>query len=98
MEHLLMAERLGQEVDCSGLHRLDRHRNIAMTRHEDDRDVDTRLGQFDLKVEAAHSWQSDIEHQTTGDIRKAALQKFRGRPEHLDPQTDGPKKTLERLA
>ncbi len=69
-----------------------------MTRHKDDRDVNTRLGQFDLKVEATYSWQPDIEHQATGDLRKIALQKFRGRTEHLDPQTDRPKKALERLA
>jgi hypothetical protein len=84
VNHFLRADRLGQEVDSAGLHGLDGHRDIAMTGHKDDRDADTRFVQIYLKVKTAYSRQPDIEYQTAGDIREAALQQFGGRTEHLD--------------
>ncbi len=63
VEHLLLAERFGQEIDGARLHRLHGHRDITVASHEDDRDVDGCLGQLDLKVEPTRAWQPDIEHQ-----------------------------------
>jgi len=38
IQHVLVAERAwGQEVDGSSPHRFHRHRNVAMSSHEDDR-------------------------------------------------------------
>ncbi len=42
VQHVLVAKRLGQEVDRSGLHGPHRHRDVAVAGHEDDRDVDIR--------------------------------------------------------
>src|SRR5882757_9501265 len=53
IQDILVTERLGQEVDGSSFHCLDRHRNVAVTRHKDDRDANIRLSQFGLKVETA---------------------------------------------
>jgi hypothetical protein len=57
-----MPERLRQKIDGSGLHRLNGHWDVAMTRHENYRDVDARRGQIGLKVEATDARQPDIEH------------------------------------
>ena len=45
VEHVLVAERLGQEVDGAGLHGAHRHRDVAVAGHEDDRDVGVGLRQ-----------------------------------------------------
>ena len=84
IEHVLIAKRLGQEIDRSALHGPDRHRNIAMAGHEDDWNVNVRLGQFGLKVQAAQSRQSDVEDQAAGNVRKLSLQYFWRRTERLD--------------
>src|ERR1700722_11478492 len=84
IQHVLVAKRLWEEVDGSSLHRFHRHRNVAMAGHEDDRNVNARLGQDVLKLKAVYAWQPDIEHKTTGSIRKLALKKCRGRAEYFD--------------
>src|SRR5271168_1828127 len=61
IQYVLVPEGLGQEINGSGFHRLDRHRDVAMTRHEDDRNANTCLGQFGLKVEAADTRQPDVQ-------------------------------------
>jgi hypothetical protein len=68
IQDILVAERFGQEVDGSSLHRLDRHRDVAVTRHEDDRNANVIRSQIGLKVEPADSRQSDIEDQAACDI------------------------------
>jgi len=47
-------------------------------------ECDVRLGQFGLKVQAAQSWQPDVEDQAAGNVRKLALQHFGRRTEHLN--------------
>jgi hypothetical protein len=69
-----------------------------MTRHKDDWDVNARLAQIYLKVETTYPRQSDVEYQTAGGIRQAALQQFGGRSEHLDPQTNRLEKARKRFA
>src|SRR5579864_6325122 len=95
VKHILLAKRLGQELNRSGSYRLHRHRNVAMPGNEDDRNGDSGVSQFGLKIKSAQSWQSNVEHQATGDIGKLVLQEIRCRFERLDLQVDGSQKTLE---
>jgi hypothetical protein len=86
IQHFLLAEGLAQEIDRSSLHGHDRHRDIAMAGHENDWNVNVRLGELSLKVQAAQSRQPDVEDQTASNIWKRAPQQFGGRTEHLHPQ------------
>ena len=97
IQHVLVAEWLGQEVDGSGLHRPDRHRDIPVTRHENDRNANIGLRQLGLKVEAAQPGQPDVEDQAAGNVRKLALQKLVRRTEHFDPQPHRPEKVAQRF-
>jgi hypothetical protein len=78
VQHVLVAKRFGQEIDRSALHGPDGHRNVAMASHEDDWNVNVRLGKFGLKVQPAQSGQPDVKDQAAGDVWKLALQ-------HLGP-------------
>src|SRR3977135_1661327 len=50
IQHVLVPKRFDQEIDSSSLHGPDGRRNIAMAGHENDWDVNIRLGELDLKV------------------------------------------------
>src|SRR5580692_8609968 len=60
--------------------------------------MDAGLGELGLEIEPAQARQADVEHQATRAVRRAALQKFLGRAERLDLQTDRTKQARERLA
>src|SRR5262245_19997295 len=77
VQEILLPDRLGEELDRSGLHGLDAHRDVAVAGDEDDGRVNVGLGQLSLKVEAAQLRHSDIEYETTGIVRKLAAQQFR---------------------
>jgi hypothetical protein len=66
-----------------------------VTRHEDDRDANIRLGQAGLKIEAIDPRQPDVEDQAAGNIRKVGLQKFGGRAKHFDSQVHRSKQMRE---
>ena len=53
IEEILIAERLGEKLDGTALHRLHAHRDVAMRRHEDDREWPVRRGQLALKLKPA---------------------------------------------
>src|SRR5215213_1109988 len=78
IQHVLVAERLGQEVDGSGFHSLHRHRNVAMPSHKDDRDADSSFGQNILEFKTADPGQPNIKHETADNIRELAAQQFSG--------------------
>jgi len=75
-----------------------RHRDIPMAGHEHDWNSNIRLRQLGLEVETAQPRQSDVEHQTTGNIWTPALEELRSRFECLDPQPYGMEEPGERLA
>ena len=52
-QHILVAKGLAQEIDRSCFHGLHAHRDIAVTGHENDRDVNIGLRQLGLKVRHA---------------------------------------------
>jgi hypothetical protein len=98
IQHVLVPKRFDQEIDSSSLHGPDGRRNIAMAGHENDWDVNIRLGELDLKVQAAEVWQSNVEHQTAGYVRNPPLQQLSGRTQNVYPEAHGSKDITERLA
>src|SRR5215831_15276622 len=70
VEEVLIAERFGQELNGAPLHRLHRHRDVAVPGDEDDREFPFCRGELALEIEAALPRQSDIEHQAGGAIRR----------------------------
>jgi hypothetical protein len=75
VEEILIAERLGQELDGTSLHRLHGHWDVAMPGDEDDRNLPLCCGELALKIEAALAKHSDVEHQAGGAIRRSDLRK-----------------------
>jgi DNA-binding NarL/FixJ family response regulator len=65
----LVRKRLRQEFDGSRLHRLNRHRYIAVARDEDDRHVGAIVCDALLQLQAAQSGHRNVEHQATGNRR-----------------------------
>src|SRR5438477_12041271 len=53
VDQILITERLGQELNGAALHRLHRHRDVAMPGYEDDRDLDIRSRQLPLQIATA---------------------------------------------
>src|SRR6202035_3180440 len=98
VQQVLIAERLGQELDRSSLYRLDGHRDVAVSGDEDDRNVNVRRRQLSLKIETTSAGQSDIEHEAGGSVRAPFAQKFGNRSQGLGLQADGPDQAAERLA
>src|SRR3989442_14067349 len=52
VQQLLVTEGLREKFHRPGLHGLHRHRHVALTRDEDDRDRGSRLGEFALEIDA----------------------------------------------
>jgi hypothetical protein len=52
-QQVLTANWFGQELMRPFFHRAHRHRNIAVTGNEDDRNLDVRAVQFELEIKAA---------------------------------------------
>ena len=61
VEDLLITERLRKELSGTTLHRLHRHRDVAVPRDEYDRDLPVRRGELALKIKTALSRQPDVE-------------------------------------
>src|SRR3974390_3606068 len=53
VEQVLLAERFGEELDGPSLHRLHRHRDVAVRRNEDDRQFPVRRRKGALQIETA---------------------------------------------
>src|SRR6266566_4001642 len=51
VQQVLIAEGLGQELHCTGFHRLHGHRNVSVTSNKDDGNADARIAQFALKIQ-----------------------------------------------
>src|ERR1700730_15127216 len=75
VEELLITERLRKELDRTTLHRLPRHRDVAVPRDEDDWEFPVRRGELALKIKTALPRQPDVEDQAGGAIRRIRLEK-----------------------
>jgi hypothetical protein len=88
INHVLVTNGFWEKIDGACLHCFDAHRNIAMTGHENGRDLNARPRKLGLNVEPAATRQSDVEHETTWNLRKRALQQGCCRFEHFDSQAN----------
>src|SRR4029077_4243719 len=66
VQEILVPERFRQKFHGTRLQRLDRHRNVAMGRNEDDGNLHADLRQVALEIESTQLRQSYVENQTTG--------------------------------
>src|SRR5258706_4345113 len=69
VEQILIAERLGEKLYRAGLHRLYRHRYIAVAGDKDDGIVNASLKQLLLQIEAAEPRQANIQNDAAGYVR-----------------------------
>src|SRR6516162_67102 len=97
VQQVLIAERLGQELDRSSLYRLDGHWDVAVSGDEDDRNLNVRCRELSLKIETASAGQPDIEHKAGGSFRAPFFDEFRHRSQRLYLQAHGTEQALERL-
>ena len=90
VEKILIAKRLGQELDGAGFHRAHRHWHVSETGNEDNGDLNVRFGQLGLKIEPTEARQADVENKTGrgGIAQLGFFQEIGGRAERLDAQTD----------
>src|SRR5258707_4758575 len=70
VEELLITERLRKELNGATLHRLHRHRDVAVPCDEDDWELPVRGGELALKIKTALPGQPDVEDQAGGAIRR----------------------------
>jgi hypothetical protein len=98
VKQVLVAERLGQEIDRARFHGPHRHGDVAMRGDEDDGYLNIGFDQLALKIEAASLWQPDVEHEAAGNFRQRGLQHFRRRSEDFDAQADRAKETAQGFA
>ncbi len=69
VDQVLVAERLGQELNGTALHRLHAHRDVTVRRYEDDWNLDIGHLKLALKIQAARPGQPDIEDEANGTFR-----------------------------
>jgi hypothetical protein len=94
LEDILVAKRFSQEFDSAVSHGPDGHRYVAVASDKNDRDFDTDLGQFNLKLKSAHPRQSNVKDETPGDVWARRIEEFRSLRERIDAQSDTPKQGL----
>src|SRR6266849_6272501 len=80
IQQVLVPERFGQKLQGTGFHGLHRHRNISMTGNEDDGNLDARVNQLALKVQAADSRKAHVQNKATWPIRPLAAWELLRRP------------------
>src|ERR1044072_3013733 len=76
VDHVLVAKRLRQEVDGSGLHGADGDRGIAVAGHQHDRKVNAKSIAARLEVEPADARQADVEDDTSRRVTFTGIEKF----------------------
>src|ERR1700676_3446195 len=75
VEELLITKRLRKELNGATLHRLHRHRDVAVSGDEDDWEFLARGGELALKIKTALTGQSHVENQAGGAIRRIGFEK-----------------------
>src|ERR1700674_2137747 len=88
IQQILVAERLGEELDSSGLQGPHGHRDVTVGTNKDDRDINLSLGQLALKSSPL------TPGNLTSRTRKLALfADLRGKNSFADPKTSTSKPT-----
>src|SRR5262249_30052546 len=96
VEQVLIAERLGQKLNGASLHRLDRHRDVAVPCDEDDREFPVCRGELTLQIEAALPRQSDIEYQAGWTIGRIGLEEVGNGCKQLNIHAERSQQTPDR--
>ena len=81
IKEILIAIRLREELNSAPLHRLHRHRDIAVPGDKDDWKFLLRRRELALKVETTSPRQSHVEHQAGRTIHRIGFEKFGNGPE-----------------
>src|SRR5216684_3853860 len=68
IQQVLVLERLSQKLHGTGFHGLHRHRDISVTGDEDDGDLDARVSQLALKVQAVDARKAHIHNEDRGGV------------------------------
>src|SRR5688572_14573287 len=98
IDEVLVAKRFLQEIDRARFHRRHRHRNVAMARDENDRNLAAPLVEALLQLESAQARHSDIGHETRVSTAVVALEKIERRAERLVLEADRFEQHAERVA
>src|SRR5271169_1629065 len=86
IQQVLVPKGFREELDRARLHGPHSHRNISMTGDEDDGNLDARVGQLPLKVQAAHALKSHIQDKATWPLWMLAPQELLRRCEGFGTQ------------
>jgi len=81
----LILERIGKKLHGTGFHGFHRHGNVSMTGDENDGDLNARVSQLTLQVEAVNARKAHVQDQTAWPLRWLAAQKFFCRPKGCAP-------------
>src|SRR5690349_21896739 len=76
VDQILVAKGLLQEIERPVLHRLDRHRDVAVPGDENDWNGGATQIQLLLQLDAAHAGHTYVEHQAAGLIVLVHLEKL----------------------
>jgi hypothetical protein len=68
IQHILIAKRLEEEIDCASLHGLNRHRYVAISCHHNDRQANAHLSELSLEFQAVHVWEPDVNNNATAQV------------------------------
>src|SRR6202521_1253317 len=98
VEELLITERLRKELNGTALHRLHRHRDVAVPCDEDDWEFPVRRGELALKIKTALPRQPDVEDQAGGAIRRIGLEKVGNGRKEVSIQAERSQQTPNRCA
>src|SRR3954470_20164418 len=96
IKQILLAERLGKELDGAALHRLHRHRDISVGCDEDDWEFPLSGGELALEIKTASPRQSHIQHQARRAIGRLGLEKIGNGRKHLRLKAERAQQTFDR--
>src|SRR5262249_23516857 len=73
------------------------HRNVAMTRDQNDRNVQFQLRETLLEIEPAHAGEAHVEHEARRQVRPLRVEEFLRRAMQLRLKVDRAKQGIERV-
>ena len=97
-QQVLVADRLGQEIDGARLHGAHARRNVALAGDENDRPVRSLGRQRLLQLEAVETGHGDVQYGATGNRRIVLCKEFlrrRVRPDIVALRAQQPRQRLE---
>src|SRR3954452_7513031 len=98
VKELLITKRLRKELNGTTLHRLHRHRDVAVPCDEDDWDFSVRRGELALKIKTALPRKPDVEDQAGGAIQRIGLEKVGNGRKYVSIQAERSQQTPNRCA